>query len=74
MGTVTDMTGRRGAKRSGAQGPRTVTCTQCGERHPVVRLAGGASRCVTAFNDGNHWFCRNRGCRAAWAAARAGDS
>jgi hypothetical protein len=29
-------------------------------------LQGGELRCVTAFFDGHHWFCRNRGCRRAW--------
>ena len=43
-----------------------VHCGQCGEPHPIVRLQGGEQRCVTAFFDGSHWFCRNRGCRRAW--------
>ena len=43
-----------------------VTCNQCGEAHPIVRLQGGEQRCVTAFFDGANWFCRNRGCRRAW--------
>lgn len=70
MGTVTELAGRWGPKRPGTVGVRSVTCTQCGERHPVVRLADDTSRCVTAFNDGDRWFCRNRGCRAAWIAAQ----
>jgi len=41
-------------------------CAHCGERHPIVRLPGNERRCVTAFFDGLHWFCRNRGCRQAW--------
>ena len=43
-----------------------VHCGHCGEPHPIVRLQGGEQRCVTAFFDGSHWFCRNRGCRRAW--------
>jgi hypothetical protein len=42
----------------------------CGERHPIVRLRDGESRCVTAFFDGAHWFCLNRGCRRAWLESR----
>ena len=59
---------RREPPRAPAPPPpsRIVTCTQCGERHPVARLPGGEFRCVTAFFDGTNWFCRNRGCRKAW--------
>jgi hypothetical protein len=53
-------------------GTRFVACAQCGERHPLVRLAGGATRCVTAFEDDGRWFCRNRGCRADWLARQEG--
>ena len=68
MGTVIDLRTRRAIKgHAGARG-RHVLCTQCGERHPVIRLGSGSERCVTAFNDGPYWFCRNRGCRAAWLA------
>ncbi len=66
MGSVTDLRTRRRAK-SEVRG-RFVTCEQCGERHPIVRLADGTIDCVTAFVDRYHWFCRNRGCRAAWLA------
>lgn len=66
MGTVTDLRARRNGKAEGPEGGRFVICTHCGERHPVIRMAGGARRCVTAFADGEQWFCRNRGCRAAW--------
>ena len=47
---------------------KSVRCVSCGEPHPIVRLAGGEERCVTAFFDGKRWFCRNRGCRKAWLA------
>lgn len=43
-----------------------VNCSHCNDPHPIVRLRGGEQRCVTAFFDGTHWFCRNRGCRRAW--------
>ena len=49
--------------------PNLVTCSHCGETHPIVRLQGGEQRCVTAFFDGTNWFCRNRGCRRAWLEA-----
>ena len=29
-------------------------------------MTDGTVRCLTAFADGDRWFCRNRGCRAAW--------
>lgn len=73
MGTITDLSERRGRRRGDAEASRAVICAQCGERHPVVRLADGTSRCVTGFNDGERWFCRNRGCRAAWRAAHPAD-
>jgi hypothetical protein len=65
MGTVSDLKGRRNGKLSVRPG-QFVVCAGCGERHPVIRMAGGTVRCVTAFADGEQWFCRNRGCRAAW--------
>ncbi len=68
MGTISDLRARRAANTKGAAG-RLVTCAQCGERHPIIRLADGSLRCVTAFADGERWFCRNRGCRAAWLAS-----
>jgi len=68
MGTVTDLRTRLAAKRQTSAVGRFVTCEHCGERHPIVRLADGSVRCLTAFVDRNHWFCRNRGCRAAWLA------
>ncbi|MFN8628189.1 MAG: hypothetical protein U0587_19735 [Candidatus Binatia bacterium] len=64
MGTVTDLrAGRRTPERVAG---RLVHCQHCGERHPIIRLADGQLRCVTAFAVDGHWFCRNRGCRAAW--------
>ncbi len=75
MGSVIQFNPRRrrpGTARSGAARPaqataaNMVSCLQCGEHHPIVRLQGGEERCVTAFFDGTHWFCRNRGCRRAW--------
>ncbi len=68
MGTVTDLRAHRNARRQAATNGRFVVCAQCGERHPVIRLADGSLRCVTAFPDGEHWFCRNRGCRATYLA------
>lgn len=68
MGTVTDLRARRRAKSATPGAGQFVVCVQCGERHPAIRLAGGAVRCVTAFADDDHWFCRNRGCRATWLA------
>lgn len=69
MGTVTDL---RAARRAHGNTPgRVVTCEHCGERHPVIRLAGGHLECVTAFRADGHWFCRNRGCRAAWLARQS---
>jgi len=69
MGTVIDLRTRRALKEQEAPRGRHVVCAQCGERHPVIRLGNGSERCVTAFSDGPRWFCRNRGCRAAWLAA-----
>ena len=66
MGTVIDLRTRRTARAQDAPRGRHIVCTQCGERHPVIRLGNGSERCVTAFSDGPRWFCRNRGCRAAW--------
>lgn len=40
----------------------------------MVRLADGNTRCVTAFSDGERWFCRNRGCRATWLASHEIDT
>ena len=68
MGTVRELKTHRNAKRSDTERRRFVTCAGCGERHPIVRLADGSLRCVTAFVDGERWFCRNRGCRAVWLA------
>ncbi len=70
MGTVIDLRTRREAKGQENARARFVLCAQCNERHPVVRLGDGSERCVTAFSDGQRWFCRNRGCRAAWLAAQ----
>jgi hypothetical protein len=75
MGEVIDFGRRRRrppqrpAQAATPAGPRILRCHHCGERHPVVRLAGGEERCVTAFWDGSFWFCRNRGCRRAWLEA-----
>jgi hypothetical protein len=72
MGSVIDFDARKRRRSEAAAHPRQtpagniVTCAQCGEPHPIVRLRGGEQRCVTAFFDGAHWFCRNRGCRRAW--------
>jgi hypothetical protein len=64
MGTVTDLQAFR--RPPGRTPGRFVTCEHCGERHPIIKLADGSVRCVTAFSAGEHWFCRNRGCRAEW--------
>jgi hypothetical protein len=66
MGTLLDLNARRPSRRLDGSSARFVRCAQCGERHPVVRFVDGTIRCVTAFNDHERWFCRNRGCRAAW--------
>ncbi len=64
MGTVTELrAARRVPTRSAGQ---RVKCEHCGERHPFVKLGDGTVRCVTAFSADGRWFCRNRGCRAAW--------
>ncbi|MGH7789572.1 MAG: hypothetical protein ACRERC_22060 [Candidatus Binatia bacterium] len=55
-----------------APSPAQLICNHCGEPHPIVRLPGGEQRCVTAFFDGTHWFCRNRGCRRAWLESDGG--
>lgn len=71
MGDLLDLRSRRAARHTstGSAG-RFVVCTHCGEKHPIIRLAGGEERCVTAFVDAGRWFCRNRGCRAAWLVKR----
>ena len=69
MGTVIDLNSRRRKPATGAA-ERYVTCAHCSERHPIIRFAGGEIRCVTAFGDGERYFCRNRGCRAAWLSRR----
>lgn len=72
MGSVIDFGAHRRRRERGPSRPTAgggatvVSCNHCGEPHPIVRLVGGEERCVTAFNDGSHWFCRNRGCRRAW--------
>ncbi len=69
MGTVIDIESRRTRRATGrplGHGGQFVECENCGESHPVVRLAGGEERCLTAFHDGRKWFCKNRGCRQAW--------
>jgi len=71
MGTVIELHPRRNGKGNGKTRGLFVTCALCGERHPVVRLRDGSERCVTAFEDGPHWFCRNRGCRAEWLSRRS---
>lgn len=78
MGSVIDIGMRRRRRPHGparpavGAGPTLVQCGQCSEPHPIVRLAGGEERCVTAFYDGTHWFCRNRGCRRAWLERSGG--
>jgi hypothetical protein len=70
MGSLIDLNGRRQRRATRAPAvrptPNLVVCVHCSERHPVVKLKGGESRCVTAFFDGARWFCLNRGCRRAW--------
>jgi hypothetical protein len=72
MGSVVDLSARRRrvarvpARPQPNGGCTMVTCSHCGEPHPIIRLQGGEQRCVTAFFDGANWFCRNRGCRRAW--------
>ena len=60
--------GRGPTKPPPRSGARFVTCTQCGERHPIIRHGDGSERCVTAFVAEDRWFCRHRGCHAAWLA------
>ncbi|HVM95171.1 MAG TPA: hypothetical protein VMT89_02225 [Candidatus Acidoferrales bacterium] len=62
--TVIDLCSRRASKEDPAH--RFVTCEHCGERHAIVRMVNGTHHCPTAFEDTKRWFCRNRGCRAAW--------
>jgi hypothetical protein len=73
MGSVIDLDWhrKRRARPEATPTPNDtpLTCVQCGEHHPIIRLQGGELRCVTAFFDGHHWFCRNRGCRQAWLVA-----
>ncbi|MBI3782574.1 MAG: hypothetical protein HY270_04150 [Deltaproteobacteria bacterium] len=64
MATVIDFRSRRITRDEPAR--KFVVCEQCGERHPIVRMADGSYHCPTAFEDIRRWFCRNRGCRAAW--------
>ena len=72
MGSVVELAAHRRRVQRATGRPQTrngsamVTCNQCGEPHPIIRLQGGEQRCVTAFYDGTNWFCRNRGCRRAW--------
>lgn len=69
MAVIIDLESRRAkrpAKRHLGHGGRFVNCENCAEHHPVIRLAGGEERCLTAFSDGDKWFCKNRGCRQAW--------
>ncbi len=76
MGVVIDLASRRIRNQRGrtaGHGRRSIDCRHCGENHPVVRLAGGEERCVTAFFDGNNWFCKNRGCREAWLKPRSSN-
>jgi hypothetical protein len=74
MGSVIDLATHRQRRARPAVTPisqdNLLVCNHCGERHPIIRLQGGELRCVTAFFDGNHWFCRNRGCRSAWLAGQ----
>jgi len=72
MGTLTHLARHRNEKAPGKRPGQLVVCAHCGERHPVARLRGGERRCLTAFFDAGHWFCRNRGCRAAWLEKRGG--
>ena len=71
MGKITDLAAHRKGRPPQTGGQHLVTCVHCHERHPVIRLPGGRLRCVTAFVDNDHWFCLNRGCRAAWLAAQS---
>ncbi len=77
MGTILDFQAQRARRREGTKRPqghagRFVECENCGETHPVIRLADGEQRCLTAFHDGAAWFCKNRGCRQAWMTPQRG--
>jgi len=75
MASIIDLESHRQRRARPAVPPtcqdNLLTCSHCGERHPIIRLRGGELRCVTAFFDGQNWFCRNRGCRSAWLAGQA---
>ena len=64
MGTITEFRGSRRGRVPTAG--RFVTCAHCGERHPIVKLGDGSFECITGFSADGRWFCRNRGCHAAW--------
>ncbi len=64
MGNVIDLRSRLNAPRHRTESQ--VRCAGCGERHQRVRLKDGQIDFPTAFEDGGHWFCRHRGCLAAW--------
>lgn len=72
MGAVIDLNSHRQRRQISPKEPLPgkgngpIVCAHCGEPHPIIRLPGGKQRCVTAFFDGENWFCRNRGCRRAW--------
>jgi hypothetical protein len=72
MGALIDLNSHRQRRQAAhpeppfCKGSPAITCTRCAEPHPIIRLAGGEQRCMTAFFDGENWFCRNRGCRRAW--------
>ena len=73
MGTVIDLESRRARRapdKALGHGGKFVDCEYCCEHHPVIKLAGGEQRCLTAFYDGRTWFCKNRGCREAWLRQR----
>jgi len=70
MGKVVDLQSWRQKNRPSGGNPPAVACAECGERHPFIRFADGRRQCLTAFFDGERWFCRNRGCRAAWLSRR----
>lgn len=72
MGSVIDIASRRPARSTTRKATplakQHVRCVQCGERHPLVRLKAGDTRCISAFYDGERWFCLHGGCRRAWLA------